>query len=387
MPLQRNPIAGTDSANTSTVNSLQRNGFRIATSSKEQIQDGLNWWAGETGGTQLIIYSTKHEQGQAYPSGSGDYTPVAWCSFNDLSDAKVVELINGLPGRPANTQYTTLAEAVDWLQSTNQYFMMNQDYPFIKTIDPLVIWDPSVPQCSGFGVIGNNAKITQNLGNPSYINVDGYAPSTFQPSDLNLQVFYPNGGTAYGTFLANERSPDSVFHGNHGVYLASAYGTNGGWTATVVFKHTAVTNNEAPIFCLGDPSANGLVVFLTNPTVGPGTRIIFGNLGSINNINYSFSADTWYLLNVRYTQASNEIEIYINGSLEGSGPYTAGSYDWTSSHSLQIGGQRETGAIQPNTVSMEIGLFILDNRDSGSSSNVNYNQRALFDPSKINAKY
>ncbi len=386
MPLQRNPIAGTDSANTSTENSLQRNGFRIATSSKEQIQDGLNWWAGETGGTQLIIYSTKSQQGEAYPGESSDYTPVAWGSFNDLSDAAVVELINGLPGRPANTQYTTLIDAINWLQGTNQYFMMNQDYPFIKTIDPLVIWDPSVPQCSGFGAV-NGDRITQNLGNPYYINVDSYGPSTFQQTDRNLQDFYPNGGTAYGTFLANERSQDSVFHGNQDVLLSNAYGTNGGWTATVVFKHTAVTNNEAPIFCLGNPSTNGLVVMLTNPSLGPGSRIVFGNLGGPNNINYAFSADTWYLLNVRYTEASNEIEIYINGSLEGSGPYTAGSYDWTAPHSLQIGGQRETGAIQPNTVSMEVGLFILDNRDSGSSSNVNYNQRALFDPTRINAKY
>jgi hypothetical protein len=384
MAVQRNPIAGTSTPNTSTENSLQRNGFRIATSSKEQIQDGLDWWAGETGGTQLIIYSTKSQQAEAYPGESSDYTPVAWGSFNDLSDGRVIELINGLPGRPANTQYTSLVDAVDWLQSTNQYFMMNQDYPFIKTRDPLVIWDPSVPQCSGFGVI-QDARISQNLGNPDYIGAGG-GPSTFQPTDKNLLDFLPNGGTAYGTFKATTRATDSVIHGNQDCYLNDLYNSTGGWTATVVFKHDTITNNEAPLFCLGNPSTNGFVVFLTNPSAAPGIRINFGNLSDgINQVNYTFNADEWYHVVVRYTEGGGgQIDVWINGFLIGFGGFSCPSYNWTSPHSLQLGGQRETGAIQPNTASMEIGLFILDNRDAGTD--VAYNYNALFGDG-INAKY
>ena len=384
MAVQRNPIAGTPNPTTSTVNSLQKNGFRIATSSKEQIQDGLDWWAGETGGTQVIIYSTKNAQSEAYPSGSGDYTPVAWGSFGSVTDAKVIELINGLPGRPANTQYTTLGDAVTWLHDSNEYFVMNQDYPFIKTIDPAIIWDPSVPQCSVFGA-WNNEKKTQNLGNPLYID-NTQTPSTFQPQNPNETDFYPNGGTAYGTFKTVNRTAGGVMLANSPMQLSGLtnYSTDEGWVANVAFKHSQISHGSAPIFALGDPDTNGFVLYLRQPNSGqPANGIEFGTFGSMNNIPYAFTANQWYFLSVVYDQPDGEYRIYLDGSSIGTG--NDNGYNWTENHLLQIGGQTESTATEYSSGYLEIGSFVLDT--GSAETHILYNYKALFDHGKINPKY
>jgi len=383
MAVQRNPIAGTSTPNTSTANSLQRNDFRIATSSKEQIQNGLNWWAGETGGNQVIIYSTKNSQVEAYPSGSGDYTPVAWGSFGSVSDASVIELINGLPGRPANTQYTTLLDAVTWLHTSGLYFVMNQDYPFISTVDPAVIWDPSIPQCSGFGA-WNGEKKTQNLGNPDYIS-NTASPSTFQPQVPSDTDFYPNGGTAYGTFKTQNRATDGVMVANSPIQLSgiSSYNSAEGWVANVVFRHSQITHQTAPIFALGDPDTNGFVVYLEQPTSGqPAGKISWGNLQGSGQANFAFAANQWYFLSIVYNSADGDFELYINGTSIG----VAGNagYNWTDTHYLQIGGQTQSTAIEGASGFLEIGSFILDNRLA--ETKIGYNYNALFG-SGINAKY
>jgi hypothetical protein len=377
MAVQRNPIAGTSNPNDNNLNCLQRNGFRISTSSREQIAAGLNWWAGETGGNQVIIYSTKDSQPEAYPLGNGDYTPVAWGSFNELNEVYVLELINGLPGRPANTQYTTLADAVTWLQSENKYFMMNQDYPFIFMKDAAVLWDPSVPQCSGFGVWDNQTK-TQNLGNPNYINLTK-TPSLFAPADPTRQQFSANGGTAYGTFQATQNHPDSVFVGDVSIDLNGIYSGEGGWMATMWFRHAATAPYKIPLFCIGDPSSggDGMVAWFDQ------SNFHVGNSNNFKSENYTFSTNTWYMVNVVYDHGGLEWRVFVNGQalLDGG----TNGYNWSSPQPIEIAGNRNYAGIPNADVTLQMGFFMIDTKDS--ESRIGYNYAAFRGATSINPKY
>ena len=378
MAVQRNPIAGTSNPNDNNSDCLQRNGFRISTRSRRQIDTGLDWWAGETGGNQVIIYSTKNSQPEAYPSGSGDYTPVAWGSFNNLSDAKVLELINGLPGRPANTQYTTLDDAVSWLNTTEQYFMMNQDYPFIYIKTPAVLWDPSVPQCSSFGVGGNGNRLTQNLGNPDWIS-GNKTPSTFSPGNPSNQDFNSNGGTAYSTFQANTNHQGAVFHGNIDADLNYMYTGEGGWMATVWFRHNATAPYKVPLFCIGDPNngSDGMMAYFDQ------TKLYVGNAGNFKTGNYAFATNTWYMVNVCFDKDNGEWRVYVNGSQLFDGG-TSG-YTMTNPQAIEIAGNRYFSGVLQAEVTLQVGFFMIDT--IGTENRITYNKDAWTQPASINPRY
>ena len=258
MPLQRNPIAG--GVTSYKPNTLWSNGFAIATSSKAQSQDSLTYYAGETGGSQYIIYSTKDAQSEAYPSGSDDYTPVAWGSFGSLTDAALIELTNGLPGRAAGTQYITIGGAINALLTAADYFIMNQDYPFVHLENPLVIWDPSIPSCSWLGLY--NSKTTYNLGN----NALSTFPTTFSPQDENGMDFSSSGGTAYGNFQANTSTPNANMKSDSLVTMSDAYTGTGGFVVSFWFRHSAISSITTPcsLFSLGNYASDGLIITINS---------------------------------------------------------------------------------------------------------------------------
>ena len=376
MALQRNPIAG--GVNSYKPNTLWSNGFAIATSSKAQSQDSLTYYAGETGGSQYIIYSTKDAQSEAYPSGSDDYTPVAWGSFGSLTDAALIELTNGLPGRAAGTQYITIGGAINALLTAADYFIMNQDYPFVHLENPLVIWDPSIPSCSWLGLY--NSKTTYNLGN----NALSTFPTTFSPQDENGMDFSSSGGTAYGNFQANTSTPNANMKSDSLVTMSDAYTGTGGFVVSFWFRHSAISSITTPcsLFSLGNYASDGLIITINSASVS------FGNAGTwadLHKYMHSFSSNQWNNVTLVYDNSlvGTEFALWVNGASVST--TSEGSYDWTANHEMSIGGNKLGNSVSYNDPNLIIGNTIVDNMNS--SSFINYNYEAYRANTGINGKY
>ena len=375
MAVQRNPIAG-NGGNSWVANSLANSYFNLATSSKAQVQNSLNWWAGETGGTQNIIYSTKNSQTLAYPSGSGDYTPVAWGSFNDLTNTKMLELINGLPARPSS-QFTNIGDAMQWLWDEGVYFPMNQDYPFIRLENPVVVWDASVPACSYLGAL--NHKNCKNLGNNGLSNY----PETFSVADGNAITFNAAGGTAYGWFsMTNDMN--AIMHSDTDLALAATYASNQHYVISTWFKTgTLSPTTKVPLFALGKYDSDGLMVAITSNKIYFGNGAIGGGMGEVPT---ALSNSTWYYLSLIYNQTGNYFRIYLNGTyLTDVNP---NSYNWSNNHQLEIGGTQWGGGsgVVIADPALQIGNIIVDNSDNYSSY-ISYNYDAYRAATGINGKY
>jgi hypothetical protein len=365
MSVQRNPIAGSSDWK---INTLYNNGFVIATGSKAQSQDSLNYWAGETGGNQYIIYSTKDLQSEAYPSGTGDLTPVAWGSFGLIDDSALIELINGLPGRVADTQFTDLGSAMTWLDGTGEYFVMNQDYPFISLRSPMIVWDPSIPQCSGFGYIGS-----KNLGNN---NLGSFAP-TLGIGDPNQVSYQANGGTAYAYMRADVDAATAAYYASS--FSLDAY-DSAGFTISCWWKCEEMPT-IAPIMSWGAVGTNGFSL-----SVGSG-RIWFGfgvNGSTQAQASYSWATDTWYYITLRWDDAVNTFQVYVDGTFVAD--QTTLDFDPTGTYRMYINGTDDTQAASGVFTSdkLILGNFILDDSSSFSSMAYNYNG---WKSSGINGKY
>jgi len=375
LQLQRNPIAG--GVNSYKPNTLWSNGFAIATSSKAQSQDSLTYYAGETGGSQYIIYSTKDAQSEAYPGGSSDYTPVAWGSFDSTNPTKLLELINGLPGRPGGAQYGTIGAAMNWLNNSAEYFIMNQDYPFVQIDSPLVIWDPSIPQCSCLGLV--NSKTTNNLGNS---NLNGF-PSTFAPEDSNSIDFGANGGTAYGAFQSNTSSPNGAMKSTT-LDISNAYTGTNGFMISVWFKHSNISGIITPcsLFSFGNYTSTGLILAIN------GSHVSFGNAAdyaSLPKFTHSFSNNQWnnVTLVLDNSLGGSEFTLWINGSSEGS--QTKNSFNWSIPEEIYIGGNKLGNGVSYNDPNLVIGNTIIDHLNSQPF--INYNYLAYKAANGINGKY
>ena len=375
MALQRNPIAGNGS-NSWVANSLANNYFNLATSSKAQVQDGLNWWAGETGGTQNIIYSNKNSQPIAYPSGSGDYTPVAWGSFNDLTNSKMLELINGLPARPSG-QFTSISDAMQWLWDEGVYFPMNQDYPFVRLENPVVVWDPSVTACSYLGVLGH--KDCRNLGNsglPSF-------PTTFSVSDTNMITFNAAGGTAYGWF-STSNDLNGVMHSDTDISLSSSYASNQHYVISTWFKTgTLSPTTKVPLFALGKYDVDGVLVAITSNKIYFGNGAIGGGMGEVPT---ALSNNTWYYVSLEYQANPGIFKIYLNGTELAQ--QNQNNYNWSNNHQLEIGGTQWGGGsgLVYADPALQIGNLIIDNSTAQYSDLITYNYNA-YRSTGINGKY
>ena len=378
MALQRNPIAG--GVDSYKPNTLWSNGFAIATSSKAQSQDTLTYYAGETGGSQYIIYSTKDAQSEAYPSGSADYTPVAWGSFDSLNPTKLLELINGLPGRPAGTQYATAAEAMNWLTNSAEYFVMNQDYPFVHLDNPLVIWDPSIPQCSGLGLL--SGKTTKNIGNNQLTSF----PGSFLPGNPNMIDFGTQGSTAYGTFQTNTNNDDAAMTSENPFSIGAAYSavSPNGFTLSIWFKHSAISSisSPCPLIEIGNSTSTGLIIAIDADWVYYGQA---ATIGAVNKESHSFSNNQWNNVTLVYNSdnISNELALWINGSSMNTG--SDGNFNKVQSVFVKIGGSFPSIGILLADPNLQIGNLIIDSIDSASF--INYNYLAYKAANGINGKY
>lgn len=121
------------SYNSGTTASYSSGMFKRATISLN-LQTGLvsgnNWWNGvDVTSSQYLIYSDIYSQGQSTFAGS---RPTAW-STPDLNDSSLILLINTLPDRVGQPGFTTVSQAVNWLNQTGKYFLLKLGYDNIVT--------------------------------------------------------------------------------------------------------------------------------------------------------------------------------------------------------------------------------------------------------------
>jgi hypothetical protein len=94
------------------------------------LASGNNWYNGvDVTATQYLIYSDTYSTGIATQANS---KPTAWTT-PDLSDTSLLNLINTLPDRIGLTPFTSLPLALQWLNATNEYFLIKTNFENIVT--------------------------------------------------------------------------------------------------------------------------------------------------------------------------------------------------------------------------------------------------------------
>jgi hypothetical protein len=94
------------------------------------LASGNNWYNGvDVTATQYLIYSDTYTTGIASQANS---KPTAWTT-PDLSDTSLLNLINTLPDRIGLLPFTSLPLALQWLNATNEYFLIKTNFENIVT--------------------------------------------------------------------------------------------------------------------------------------------------------------------------------------------------------------------------------------------------------------
>jgi hypothetical protein len=94
------------------------------------LTGNYRWWNGvDVTSSQYLIYSDTYSTGA---SSESSVTPAAW-STPDLTDQSLLNLINTLPDRVGQTAFTTLSNALIWLNESGKYFVVRNGYENIVT--------------------------------------------------------------------------------------------------------------------------------------------------------------------------------------------------------------------------------------------------------------
>jgi hypothetical protein len=168
-------------------------------------------------------------------STQGNAKPVMWSTGN-TSNQNLINLINGMPGNTTN--FTDYYEAVNWLQGTNKFLLLNNGYENIVT-NGLVFnldaaWWNSYPTSgtTWTDLSGNNYNGTLtngptfNSANNGYINFDG-ADDYFevqQRAQLTEFQYYDSFsielwvGNPINQYLFTNRKNTSLFFSGWAIY-------------------------------------------------------------------------------------------------------------------------------------------------------------------------
>ena len=202
------------------------------------IGQNYNWRNGIVFSNQYIIYSDTYTQGiDTEPNAK----PCAWaCDYNDTA---LLNLINSLPPRLGQTPYTTLSDAITWLQGQNKYFIVNQNYPTITTDGLTFLFDAgmtgsypvtntTIYDISGSGNSGTltNGPVFNNSGATSYFAFDGTDDRIVVPNNASL-----NFGTGPFTIIVWVSSPYNLSANR----ITIQKGSGGGWSDGSGWKVTS----------------------------------------------------------------------------------------------------------------------------------------------------
>jgi hypothetical protein len=128
-------------------------------------------------------------------SNLADTIPVAWAT-PDLTDQSLINLINTLPPRVGLPSFTSLQPALDWLQGTNDFYLVKNGLENIVTTNLEVYWDAGLyGSYVGTGtqwtdLSGNNR--TGTLTNSPVFNSSGVATFNFDGTDDYAITTGPN---------------------------------------------------------------------------------------------------------------------------------------------------------------------------------------------------
>ena len=176
-------------------------GFELGVFKNGSVAQGFNfplssnyrWWNGvEVLATQYLIYTDKYTMGS---SNLADTIPVAWAT-PDLTDQSLINLINTLPPRVGLPSFTSLQPALDWLQGTNDFYLVKNGLENIVTTNLEVYWDAGLyGSYVGTGtqwtdLSGNNR--TGTLTNSPVFNSSGVATFNFDGTDDYAITTGPN---------------------------------------------------------------------------------------------------------------------------------------------------------------------------------------------------
>jgi hypothetical protein len=202
------------------------------------IGQNYNWRNGIVFSNQYIIYSDTYTQGIDTEANA---KPCAWaCDYNN---GALLNLINTLPPRVGQTPYTTLSDAITWLQGQNKYFIVNQNYPTITTDGLTFLFDPGMTasypvtnttmyDISGSGNSGSlvNGPVYNNSGTTSYFAFDGTDDRIVVPNNASL-----NFGTGPFTIIVWVSSPYNLSANR----ITIQKGSGGGWSDGQGWKVTS----------------------------------------------------------------------------------------------------------------------------------------------------
>jgi hypothetical protein len=252
------------------------------------LTGNYRWWNGvEVTASQYLIYSDTYSTGASTES---NVTPAAW-STPDLTDQSLLNLINTLPDRIGQTAFTTLSNALIWLNESGEYFLVKNSYENIVTSGLTLNLDAAWTNSYATGTTTWNdlsgSGNTFTLLNGVAFNSSDYGSLTFDGTDdyTKTTASFMNGATQ-GTFEFWFQT-SSVSGG--GIYFQQ--------------RNTLIGKASGP--------DNGLGFNTTS------NRLRF-RLGADSNLDSTIELSTNIIYHVVGTWDSNGSKLYINGVLNNS---------------------------------------------------------------------
>ena len=230
----------------------------------------LNWYAGGDNTNKYIIISDTYSQGVDTQANS---RPTMWAT-SAQTDSELLKWINGLPARSGQSTFSTLLDAISWLEGQGKYLISNQHYPQIVT--------------SGM-VLNMNAGFTASYPN---VGTTWYDLTNTKNGVLTNGPTWVNSGTT--SYFDFDGSNDKV------IFNANNFPQTYTKTAFFYARDTSSRNilsSSAPVdhaFWL-----NG--------------NLSAGHNGSYAQVSTTISINRWYFGVVTYSNVTNNMELFLNG--------------------------------------------------------------------------
>ena len=286
-------------------------GFELGIFKNGSVAQGFNfplssnyrWWNGvEVLATQYLIYTDKYTMGS---SNLADTIPVAWAT-PDLTDQSLINLINTLPPRVGLPGFTSLQPALDWLQGTNDFYLVKNGLENIVTTNLQLYYDSGLYNSyvgTGTSVIdlsGNNRTgtlingtgfISSGVGTFDFDGSDDYITSSLATNATNnvtidawfnsdnvsqagQMIVYngsDNGGNGFGVSINYEGSTSGNIYV---LYGALSWFDTGIPVSSGIWYHVAMTISGTSLKVY----LNGLQVYTTTAS-NPNQPTLYTNVG------------------------------------------------------------------------------------------------------------
>ena len=172
--------------------SLKRSVISVGISPQLNIS-GYNWRNGFEDNNLWVIYSDTYSMGQAT---QGNALPTIWAT-PVKTDQGLITLINSLSERNGQSAFTTLSDAVSWLNSQNKYFLSNQNYPPIVTDGLVFLVDAgfaaSYPSVGTTAYdLGTQQFVNSIQNGTGWVNDNSRAYFDFDGADDQIEINSPN---------------------------------------------------------------------------------------------------------------------------------------------------------------------------------------------------